>query len=197
MECENIQQEKIKIQAFLRLELQKWRVKRKQQNDTHSAQKHRIFSLLNRFRSLHEEQNVLIQKEKVRLELLRQNLEDCSVKRIRNRLKYFILLNNEHEQLISKIREDAISCKWDKNILDVPKLRFVSEYRSSCSQMFLKACSVIKKRLQDSKFLRTPIFIEHLPWLLLTINEIFLLCKESRISFNIAKNRNKIHSVYY
>ena len=158
MECEKIQQEKTKIQAFLRLELQKWRVKQKQQNDTHIAQKHRIFSLLNRFRSLHEEQNVLIQKEKVRLELLRQNLEDRNVKRVRNRLKYFILLNNEHEQLISKIREDAISCKWDKNIIDVPKLRFVSPYRSNHLQMFLKARNFIKKRLQlmyfPVKFLR-------------------------------------------
>lgn len=110
-QCEQQQRQKIDIQTRLRMELQKWWLKQRDQDDSLSEQKHRIFSLLHRFRCIQQDQNTLIQKEKVRFYLLKNNMDPKDLKKMRNRLKYFIMLNQEHESIISKLREDCVGCR--------------------------------------------------------------------------------------
>lgn len=74
--------------------------------------KHYVMCLISEFRNVQEEQNLLIEKEKLRFQMMKNELTSCSgdnktlVRKMRNRLKYFISLNQDHERILTKIRED-------------------------------------------------------------------------------------------
>ncbi|XP_057290694.1 uncharacterized protein LOC130613352 isoform X2 [Hydractinia symbiolongicarpus] len=109
--CENMQHEKVEIESRLRTDLQKWR-----RNGLEEEDKREVYGLLKRFRQIQEQQTLLLHKEKMRLQDMtsQQSENGNTSRRLRNRLKYFTRLNKQHEDMISKVRESSIGCRWVK-----------------------------------------------------------------------------------
>lgn len=87
--------------------------------DGHSSaeQKHYVMSLINRYREIQEEQNALVEREKLRLAMMRNELGNkaSSVRKLRNRLKYVISLNKDHENIITHIEQNKDQAKYNSN----------------------------------------------------------------------------------
>lgn len=115
--CEECQRRKRVIEEKLRVALEKLRVTSSNMDgeEMTSEDKHYVMRLISQFRNAQEEQNVLIQKEKLRFQMMKSELGSggggtsdykANLRKMRNRLKYFIVLNQDHERIIDKIRED-------------------------------------------------------------------------------------------
>jgi len=64
--------------------------------------------LINRYREIQNEQNTLVEREKIRLAMMKGELgsKESSVRKLRNRLKYVVALNKDHEDIITHIKEE-------------------------------------------------------------------------------------------
>ena len=71
--------------------------------------KHYVMMLINRYREIQDEQNTLIEREKIRLVMMKEELgsKENSVRKLRNRLKYLVALNKDHEDIITHIKEES------------------------------------------------------------------------------------------
>lgn len=84
-----------------------------------AEQKHYVMSLINRYREIQEEQNALVEREKLRLAMMRNELgsKASSVRKLRNRLKYVISLNKDHENIITHIEQNKDQNRYNSNEL--------------------------------------------------------------------------------
>lgn len=82
-----------------------------------AEQKYFIMSLIDRYREIQEEQNTLVEREKLRLAMMRNELgsKASSVRKLRNRLKYVISLNKDHENIIMHIEQNKNQNKYNSN----------------------------------------------------------------------------------
>ena len=108
--CLQLQREKKSTELQIRIELENWRIRAKRGEPT-SECKHRISELLTKFRNSQESQDILIEREKVRLNAYKNVITDEMTAKIRTRLKFFSSLNREHESLLDLVRQDVQDCK--------------------------------------------------------------------------------------
>ncbi|KAK3733069.1 hypothetical protein QZH41_008404 [Actinostola sp. cb2023] len=108
--CQNIQDEKKKIQVQIRMEVLNWR-KRAQNGNEVDECREQILAMLSRFRSAQEKQDHLIEKEKLRLDAFRNCINEDTTNRIKSRLTFFCRLNRQHEALLELVRQDVQDCK--------------------------------------------------------------------------------------
>lgn len=127
--------------------------------------KHYIMTMIGQFRNAQEEQNLLIQKEMVRFQMMKNELSSSPnsravLRKMRNRLKYFISLNQDHERIIDKIREDHRGSERIKH----PDLRqrcvSVTSRNSTKKTKFMIAC-FCKCKIRFEKRLTMVIFQEN------------------------------------
>ena len=106
--CEECQRRKRVIEAKLKEIFEKIRATSNLDEQLSAEQKHYVMSLISRYRHIQEEQNTLIEREKVRLQMMKSELgrKEESVQKIRNRLKYVIALNKDHENIITHIQQE-------------------------------------------------------------------------------------------
>ena len=92
------------------MEVLAWRSKA-QNGDDGSVHRDNILALLSKFKGAQQQQDALIEKEKLRLDAFRNCINDDTTNRIKNRLNFFSKLNKQHEVLLELVREDVRSCK--------------------------------------------------------------------------------------
>lgn len=92
------------------MEVLNWR-QRAQNGDDVDECRERILDMLSRFRGAQEKQDLLIEKEKLRLDAFRNCINEDTTNRIKNRLTFFCRLNRQHEALLELVRQDVQDCK--------------------------------------------------------------------------------------
>lgn len=128
--CEECQRRKRVIETKLKEMFEKIRATSNLDQHLSAEQKHYVMSLISRYRQIQEEQNTLIEREKVRLQLMKSELgrKEESVQKIRNRLKYVIALNKDHENIITHIQQERKHFSGNNNSTITNDLRL--RYRS-------------------------------------------------------------------
>lgn len=92
------------------MEVLNWR-KRAQNGGKVDECRERILAMLSRFRGAQEQQDTLIEKEKLRLDAFRNCINEDTTNRIKSRLTFFCRLNRQHEALLELVRQDVQDCK--------------------------------------------------------------------------------------
>ena len=117
--CEDCQRKKRTIEAKLTTTMEKIRITSNLDGHGTAEQKHYVMSLINRYREIQEEQNALVEREKLRLAMMRNELgsKASSVRKLRNRLKYVISLNKDHENIITHIEQNKDQNRYNSNEL--------------------------------------------------------------------------------
>lgn len=92
------------------MEVITWRTKAKNGEDG-TEYREKILGFLSEFRDAQTQQDVLIEKEKLRLDAFRNCINDDTTNRIKNRLNFFCKLNKQHEALLELVRQDVQDCK--------------------------------------------------------------------------------------
>ena len=70
-----------------------------------------ILGLLSKFREAQRQQDLLIEKEKLRLDAFRNCINEDTTNRIKKRLTFFQKLNKQHEALLEHVRQDIQDCR--------------------------------------------------------------------------------------
>ena len=70
-----------------------------------------ILGLLSKFRDAQSQQDILIEKEKLRLDAFRNCINEDTTNRIKKRLTFFQKLNRQHEALLEHVRQDIQECR--------------------------------------------------------------------------------------
>ena len=106
--CLALQKEKRSLEMQIRAELSNWRSRAKRGAPT-SECRHRLSVLLKGFKVAQEMQDLLIEKEKQRL----SNCHFGTVKAhtLEDKLKFFSLLNKQHESILEMVRQDVLDCR--------------------------------------------------------------------------------------
>lgn len=106
--CEECQRRKKIIEEKLRVAFENIRVTSNINDEYTAEEKHYVMRLISQFRQAQEEQDSLIEREKLRFQIMKNELgkNDLNLRNMRKRLKYFISLNKDHARIIEKIRED-------------------------------------------------------------------------------------------
>jgi hypothetical protein len=92
------------------MEVLNWRKKAKNGGKVEECRE-RILAMLGRFRGAQEQQDVLIEREKLRLDAFRNCINEDTTNRIKSRLTFFCRLNRQHEALLELVRQDVQDCK--------------------------------------------------------------------------------------
>lgn len=71
----------------------------------------KILDLLSKFRDAQSQQDILIEKEKLRLDAFRNCINEDTTNRIKKRLTFFQKLNRQHEALLEHVRQDIQECR--------------------------------------------------------------------------------------
>lgn len=71
----------------------------------------KILGLLSKFRDAQSQQDILIEKEKLRLDAFRNCINEDTTNRIKKRLTFFQKLNRQHEALLEHVRQDIQECR--------------------------------------------------------------------------------------
>ncbi|XP_065647572.1 uncharacterized protein LOC101238082 [Hydra vulgaris] len=111
LKCENLQRIKMLLESKIRTELKQWSLKSSSQDISSHEHKKSLYQFIKYFKSVQEEQNRLIQKEKLRFEMIKAEFDETVIYKMRNRLKYFIELNKDHEEIIYRLKEATESYK--------------------------------------------------------------------------------------
>lgn len=94
----------------IRTEVHNWqRLSKNGQEGTECREK--ILELLNKFREAQMQQDLLIEKEKLRLDAFRNCINEDTTNRIKKRLTFFQKLNKQHEALLEHVRQDIQDCR--------------------------------------------------------------------------------------
>lgn len=108
--CQHYQEQKKIFQVQIRTEVHNWqRVSKKGQEGTECREK--ILELLSKFREAQLQQDLLIEKEKLRLDAFRNCINEDTTNRIKKRLTFFQKLNKQHEALLEHVRQDIQDCR--------------------------------------------------------------------------------------
>lgn len=108
--CQHYQEQKKIFQVQIRTEVHNWqRVSKKGQEGTECREK--ILELLSKFREAQMQQDLLIEKEKLRLDAFRNCINEDTTNRMKKRLTFFQKLNKQHEALLEHVRQDIQDCR--------------------------------------------------------------------------------------
>jgi len=109
-QCEQLQQDKYSTHANLRFLIREWKKNVKERQPAPETRQE-IYALLSRFRTLQEEQNILIQRERARMEAIEAEQGEHAANKLRKRIQYFNILNEQNQSLISKVQKDSLTCR--------------------------------------------------------------------------------------
>ncbi|XP_065068115.1 uncharacterized protein LOC135693523 isoform X1 [Rhopilema esculentum] len=108
--CFILQKEKKSLELQIRVELDNWRSRAKAGAPTAEC-RHRLSVYLKRFKTAQETQDILIEKEKTRLGNYENECDEDKVNELKNKLKFFSVLNKQHEKLLEMVRQDVQDCR--------------------------------------------------------------------------------------
>lgn len=94
----------------VRAEVHNWQ-KVTKSGDEGTECRERILGLLSKFREAQKQQDMLIEKEKLRLDAFRNCINEDTTNRIKKRLTFFQKLNRQHEALLEHVRQDIQDCR--------------------------------------------------------------------------------------
>ena len=115
----------------IRTEVHNWqRVSKKDQEGTECREK--ILELLGKFREAQMQQDLLIEKEKLRLDAFRNCINEDTTNRIKKRLTFFQKLNKQHEALLEHVRQDIQDCRAICKRLNDSNGRLVMVVHNNC-----------------------------------------------------------------
>lgn len=98
------------LQVKIRAEVHNWQRVAKN-GDEGTECRERILDLLSKFREAQRQQDLLIEKEKLRLDAFRNCINEDTTNRIKKRLTFFQKLNKQHEALLEHVRQDIQDCR--------------------------------------------------------------------------------------
>lgn len=116
------------MELQVRIELENWRL-RARKGEPSAECRHRISECLKLFKSAQETQDSLIEKEKSRLanygNLVDGNaMKKDSLLKLKARLRFFSILNKQHESLLEMVRKDVQDCRLIcRKMTDDPHIR--------------------------------------------------------------------------
>ena len=128
--CLKLQKEKRSLEMQIRVELDNWRTRAKKGTPTTEC-RHRLSVFLKGFKMAQEAQDVLIEKEKQRINSFENEYSKTTVIVLKNKLKFFAVLNKQHEKLLEMVRQDVLDCRsicrqnYENEISDGSRIRFV------------------------------------------------------------------------
>lgn len=108
--CLALQKEKKSLEMQIRLELDNWKTCAKNGAPT-SECRYRLSMLLKGFKAAQQTQDILIEKEKQRISSNENEYSKPKVHMLKNKLKFFALLNKQHEKLLEMVRQDVLDCR--------------------------------------------------------------------------------------
>ncbi len=108
--CFQLQKEKKWLEVQVRIELQNWRLRAKK-GESSAECRHRISECLKMFKCVQETQDALIEKEKSRINSYGSDIGEDAVRNLKARLKFFSVLNEQHEALLEMVRRDVQDCR--------------------------------------------------------------------------------------
>lgn len=108
--CQHYQEQKKILQVQIRTEVHNWQ-KVAKNGDEGIECREKILGFLSQFREAQKQQDVLIEKEKLRLDAFRNCINEDTTNRIKKRLTFFQKLNKQHEALLEHIRQDIQECR--------------------------------------------------------------------------------------
>ena len=97
-------------QVQVRTEVHNWQ-KLAKNGDEGTECREKILGLLGKFREAQRQQDLLIEKEKLRLDAFRNCINEDTTNRIKKRLTFFQKLNKQHEALLEHVRQDIQDCR--------------------------------------------------------------------------------------
>lgn len=97
-------------QVQVRTEVHNWQ-KLAKNGDEGTECREKILGLLSKFREAQRQQDLLIEKEKLRLDAFRNCINEDTTNRIKKRLTFFQKLNKQHEALLEHVRQDIQDCR--------------------------------------------------------------------------------------
>jgi len=98
------------LQVQVRTEVHNWQ-KLAKNGDEGTECREKILGLLSKFREAQRQQDLLIEKEKLRLDAFRNCINEDTTNRIKKRLTFFQKLNKQHEALLEHVRQDIQDCR--------------------------------------------------------------------------------------
>jgi len=98
------------LQVQVRTEVHNWQ-KLTKNGDEGAECREKILGLLSKFREAQRQQDLLIEKEKLRLDAFRNCINEDTTNRIKKRLTFFQKLNKQHEALLEHVRQDIQDCR--------------------------------------------------------------------------------------
>ena len=98
------------LQVQVRTEVHNWQ-KLTKNGDEGTECREKILGLLSKFREAQRQQDLLIEKEKLRLDAFRNCINEDTTNRIKKRLTFFQKLNKQHEALLEHVRQDIQDCR--------------------------------------------------------------------------------------
>lgn len=108
--CLKLQKEKRLLEMQIRVELDNWRTRAKKGAPTTEC-RHRLSVFLKGFKVAQETQDLLIEKEKQRVNSFEKEYSKTKVIVLKNKLKFFAILNKQHEKLLEMVRQDVLDCR--------------------------------------------------------------------------------------
>ena len=108
--CFTLQKEKQSLESQIRIELDNWRARAKKGEPT-TENRHRLSVYLKRFKAAHETQDILIEREKMRLYSYGNEADSRRVFELKDKLRFFSVLNKKHETLLEMVRQDLQDCR--------------------------------------------------------------------------------------
>ena len=132
--CFILQKEKKSLESQIRIELDNWRARAKKGEPT-TESRHRLSLYLKKFKAAHETQDILIEREKVRLCSYGKEADSRRVFELKDKLRFFSVLNKQHETLLEMVRQDLHDCRsiCRKSKDDDSHVRYSMRYLSSSS----------------------------------------------------------------
>ena len=108
--CLKLQKDKRSLEMQIRVELDNWRTLAKKGAPTVEC-RHRLSVFLKGFKAAQETQDLLIEKEKQRISSCENEYNKTKVHVLKNKLKFFAILNKQHEKLLEMVRQDVLDCR--------------------------------------------------------------------------------------
>jgi len=108
--CIKLQKEKRSLEMQIRVELDNWRTRAKKGAPTTEC-RHRLSIFLKGFKVAQEAQDILIEKEKLKLKSFENEYSKAKVLVLKSKLKFFAMLNKQHEKLLEMVRQDVLDCR--------------------------------------------------------------------------------------
>ena len=108
--CIKLQKEKRSLEMQIRVELDNWRTRAKKGAPTTEC-RHRLSIFLKGFKVAQEAQDILIEKEKLAIKNFENEYSKAKVLVLKSKLKFFAMLNKQHEKLLEMVRQDVLDCR--------------------------------------------------------------------------------------